>query len=46
MDFQYPTITRESCGTTTGYRTHHKRGEWPCDACREAKKATRRKENR
>lgn len=31
------------CGTEAAYRRHTKRGEPPCDACREAKRAGRRK---
>lgn len=28
--------TRVPCGTDSGYRTHHRRGEPPCAACRDA----------
>lgn len=43
MEFQIPVPTRAECGTTTGYRRHHKLGETPCDACRDAKRKARRR---
>lgn len=43
MEFELPTHTRAECGTTTGYRRHHKLGETPCDACRDAKRKARRR---
>jgi len=30
------------CGTTGGYKTHYRRGERPCEACRTAEAVARR----
>ena len=36
-----PTLT-EQCGTTRGYRAHHRRGERPCQLCIDANRVYRR----
>ncbi|QIN93653.1 hypothetical protein SEA_DUMPSTERDUDE_65 [Gordonia phage DumpsterDude] len=41
MGFELPTRHHKACGTTNGYRHHHKLGEKPCDACRNVKRKAR-----
>ncbi|WP_044506210.1 hypothetical protein [Gordonia sp. KTR9] len=41
MGFELPTRHHRQCGSTHGYRQHHKFGEKPCDACRDAKRKAR-----
>lgn len=43
MDMLPSPPKRKNCGTTTGYRDHHKhRDPRPCDACRAAKTRSRK----
>ena len=37
-----PRWNLEPCGTLAAYRRHSRRGEKPCDACREARNAANR----
>ncbi|MDJ0006492.1 hypothetical protein [Gordonia alkanivorans] len=43
MGFVLPTHHHPSCGTTSGYRNHHRLGETPCEACRAAKQKERQR---
>lgn len=43
LESNYVTKPEEPCGTTAAYRKHSRRGEKPCQACREAHADARRK---